>query len=300
MVVYCCGWSPGWSPEEQTDMAKRGNGEGLDPAQRRARTMGGTPHGRHRPERSPRSADGHGEDEGSAARTDEVRPQRRGRRPDACPPRSHRRSVSRRVGTRRAARLGRPRHRGAVPRRDRPATSRRGSVASGCARCRLATSRRCSPTCRGPTPSATAPADPAGPYSPTSRRLARSVLRRALRYAEAEGLVSRNAAAIAHGVKLERAEGRTMSPEQARTFLDSIRGHRLEAAFVVMLSCGLRLSELLGLAWDCVDTDSDTPGARRPPWLEARPGPGTRPRRREDQPITAHHPPSGTGGVCAS
>jgi integrase len=100
---------------------------------------------------------------------------------------------------------------------------------------------------------------PSGPYSPTSRRLARSVLRRALRYAEAEGLVTRNAAAIAHGVKLERAEGRTMSPEQARTFLDSIRGHRLEAAFVVMLSCGLRLSELLGLAWDCVDTDSARP-----------------------------------------
>jgi hypothetical protein len=56
---------------------------------------------------------------------------------------------------------------------------------------------------------------PAGPYSPTSRRLARSVLRRALRYAEAEGLVSRNAAAIAHGLKLERAKGRAMTPEQA-------------------------------------------------------------------------------------
>jgi integrase len=71
--------------------------------------------------------------------------------------------------------------------------------------------------------------------------------------------VSRNAAAIAHGVKLERAEGRTMTPEHARAFLDSIRGHRLESAFVTMLTCGLRLSELLGLAWDCVDIDNDRP-----------------------------------------
>jgi integrase len=100
---------------------------------------------------------------------------------------------------------------------------------------------------------------PAGPFSPTSRRLARSVLRRALRYAEAEGLVSRNVAAIAHGVKLERAEGRAMTPDQARAFLESIRGHGLEAAFVVMLTCGLRLSELLGLAWDCVVIDGHRP-----------------------------------------
>ncbi len=47
-------------------------------------------------------------------------PQRGGRRPDAGTPRSHRRSVSRRVGTRRPARFGRPRHRGPVPRRHHP------------------------------------------------------------------------------------------------------------------------------------------------------------------------------------
>jgi integrase len=115
---------------------------------------------------------------------------------------------------------------------------------------------------------------PAGPYSPTARRLARSVLRRALRYAEAEGLVTRNAAAIAHGVKLERAEGRAMTPVQARAFLDSIRGDRLEAAFVVMLTCGLRLSELLGLAWDCVDIDSDRPALVVRRGLKRVPGSG--------------------------
>ncbi len=104
-----------------------------------------------------------------------------------------------------------------------------------------------------------AKADGSGPYSPTARRLARSVLRRALSYAERDGMVSRNAAAIAHGVKQERTEGRTMTPEQARVFLDSVAGHRHEAAFVVALTCGLRLGELLGLGWDCVDTDTAAP-----------------------------------------
>ena len=39
-------------------------------------------------------------------------------------------------------------------------------------------------------------------HKPNTRRLARSILRRALRWAEADGLVARNVAALANGVKL--------------------------------------------------------------------------------------------------
>lgn len=95
--------------------------------------------------------------------------------------------------------------------------------------------------------------------SPNTRRLARSVLRRALRWAEHEGLVSRNAAAIAHGVKVPTTEGRTLTPEQARALLASLDGHRLEAAFTVALSLGLRRGELLGLSWNDVDLDATPP-----------------------------------------
>lgn len=95
--------------------------------------------------------------------------------------------------------------------------------------------------------------------SPNTRRLARSVLRRALRWAEAEGLVARNVAAVANGVKLDTAEGRTLTPHQARALLASLAGHRLEAAFTVALALGLRRSELLGLSWDDLELD-DTPG----------------------------------------
>jgi integrase len=95
------------------------------------------------------------------------------------------------------------------------------------------------------------PSRPDG-YSSTARRLARSVLRRAIRWAEVEAMVSRNVAALANPVRVEQTEGRTMTPEQARVFLDHIRGDRLEALYVVALSLGLRISELLALGWDDV------------------------------------------------
>jgi len=99
-------------------------------------------------------------------------------------------------------------------------------------------------------------------YSANSRRLARSILRRALRWAEVEGMVNRNVAALANPVKVEQPEGRTMTPEQARLFLNHVRGDRLEALYVVALSLGLRISELLAVGWDDIDldpTDGTTP-----------------------------------------
>jgi integrase len=92
--------------------------------------------------------------------------------------------------------------------------------------------------------------------SANTRRLARSVLRRALRWGQKEGTVARNVAAIADGVRLDVDEGRTLTPEQARTLLAATDGHRLEAAVTVALALGLRLGELLALAWPDVDLDA--------------------------------------------
>jgi integrase len=92
--------------------------------------------------------------------------------------------------------------------------------------------------------------------APNTIRLARSVLRRALRWAEAEGTVTRNVAAVAFGVKVPAPRGRTMTPDEARAFLASVHGHRLEAAWVVMLATGLRRGELLGLTWNDITLDT--------------------------------------------
>lgn len=97
--------------------------------------------------------------------------------------------------------------------------------------------------------------------SPNTRRLARSVLRRALRWAEAEGMVARNVAALANGVKVGRPDNaaKALTVDQARTFLDHIKGDRYEAAFVVGLALGLRRGEILGLSWGDLDLDATPP-----------------------------------------
>ncbi len=95
--------------------------------------------------------------------------------------------------------------------------------------------------------------------APNTRRLARSVLRRALRWAEQEGTVARNVAALANGVKVGSSEGRSLTPDQARRLLASLDGEPLEAAFTVALALGLRRGELLGLAWDDLTLDATPP-----------------------------------------
>jgi integrase len=89
-------------------------------------------------------------------------------------------------------------------------------------------------------------------YSPATRRMARATLRRALRVAEQDGLLARNVAAIAEGPKVDHREGRSLTPEQARTFLDAVVDNRLEAAYVITLALGLRRGEVLGLMWEDV------------------------------------------------
>jgi len=110
--------------------------------------------------------------------------------------------------------------------------------------------------------------------SPNTCRLARSVLRRALRRAEQDGVVTRNVAAIADGVKVPAPDGRPLSVEQANQFLTSIRGDRLEAAYVLALTLGLRRGELLGLSWDDIDLAADRPTLTVTRSLKRIPGAG--------------------------
>ncbi len=89
--------------------------------------------------------------------------------------------------------------------------------------------------------------------SPKSVRYIRGTLRTALNQAQRWGLVARNSAALVDGPRVERYEIRPFTPEEARTFLASLRGHRLEALYSVALTLGLRQGEALGLRWQDVD-----------------------------------------------
>ena len=95
--------------------------------------------------------------------------------------------------------------------------------------------------------------------SPNTMRQARSVLRRALRTAETDRLVARNAARLVDGVKVGRPDGRTLTPEQARKLLSEAQGHEYGALLTVLLMLGIRKGEALGLGWSEVDLDATRP-----------------------------------------
>jgi len=92
-------------------------------------------------------------------------------------------------------------------------------------------------------------------YARASLDKIRSALVQVLRHAERQGLMVGNVAAIVPTPAGPRAQGPSLTVEQARLLLDVACGHPLEAAFVVGLTCGLRLGELLGLGWEDVDLD---------------------------------------------
>lgn len=94
--------------------------------------------------------------------------------------------------------------------------------------------------------------------SPRTVRYARTVLRIALAQALRWNLVGRNVATLVDVPRSPRHEVTPLTPEEARTFLDTVKSHRLEALFTVGVALGLRQGEILGLHWQDVDTDAGT------------------------------------------
>lgn len=82
----------------------------------------------------------------------------------------------------------------------------------------------------------------------TVRRI-RNVLSQALDQGIRWDLVIRNVATLSRSPKGVRPEGRSLTPDQARLLLNTLRGHNNEALYALMLSTGLRRGEALGLQW---------------------------------------------------
>ncbi len=99
------------------------------------------------------------------------------------------------------------------------------------------------------------------PLSPQTQNQARKVLSKALRRAQQEGIVTRNAASLADPPRLARTEARSMTKDQAATLLRALDGKRMGVAYAIQLALGLRRGEVLGLTWEHLDLDGEPPVA---------------------------------------
>jgi integrase len=103
-------------------------------------------------------------------------------------------------------------------------------------------------------------------------RLMHGILHMALEQAVKWGAVPRNVCKAVTPPKPNPEEIRPLDAEQAKRLLETSRGNRLEALYVLAVTAGLRVGELLGLKWEDVDLDTGTLRVRRTR-SQARSGP---------------------------
>lgn len=94
--------------------------------------------------------------------------------------------------------------------------------------------------------------------TPKSVVYARVVLRIALGRALKWGLVGRNAAALVDAPKVDRRRIEPLTPEHAKRLLEHLEGDPMRTFYLLAVTSGLRLGELLGLRWDAVDLEAGT------------------------------------------
>jgi integrase len=99
--------------------------------------------------------------------------------------------------------------------------------------------------------------------APGTVRLMHGIFHKALEQAVKWGIVPRNVCKATTPPKPNPEEIRPLDAEQARTLLEAARGNRLEALFVLAVTTGLRIGELLGLKWEDVDLGAETLRVRR-------------------------------------
>jgi len=87
-------------------------------------------------------------------------------------------------------------------------------------------------------------------------QIIRTVLSSALSRAVREELVGRNVARLVELPAWQKGEIRPWSVDEARRFLDAARLHPLYPAFLLLLLCGLRRGEVLGLRWRDIDFET--------------------------------------------
>lgn len=70
------------------------------------------------------------------------------------------------------------------------------------------------------------------------------------------GDVPTNVARLSRPPKMVRPEGRTLTREQAQQLLETLKDHRHESLYLLMLSTGMRRGEALGLRWEDLNLEN--------------------------------------------
>jgi integrase len=83
-----------------------------------------------------------------------------------------------------------------------------------------------------------------------------SVLRRALGHAFKWGLIPRNPVSVVESPKPKRVEMKVWDADQVRIFLNATEGDRFEALYLMAVTTGMRMGELLGLRWSDLDWET--------------------------------------------
>jgi integrase len=99
--------------------------------------------------------------------------------------------------------------------------------------------------------------------APGTVRLMHGILHKALEQAVKWGSISRNACKATTPPKPNPEEIRPLDAEQTKRILEAACGNRLEALYVLAVTAGLRIGELLGLKWEDVDLNAETLRVRR-------------------------------------
>ena len=97
-----------------------------------------------------------------------------------------------------------------------------------------------------------------GNLSPSSVATIRTVLVIALEHAVRHELLDRNPASLVSAPPVPKRAYTTLTPEETRSLIRAIRGHRFEAAYLLALLLGLRRGEIFGLSWSDIDLDAGT------------------------------------------
>jgi integrase len=100
-------------------------------------------------------------------------------------------------------------------------------------------------------------------YAPQSIKHFHRMLGKAMNDAVKWGLLARNVVSLVSTPRVPRSDMCALTIEQAQRFLAEASGNFLEALFVVAITTGARVGELLGLSWDDVDLQTGKVHIRR-------------------------------------